>query len=103
MEKQDMQQIIDMLARIDADMKTHHEEMRAIQIKAEAGRKDLMAKLDAYSKTGQEEEKPAPGDTKPATEQQEEVPIVIPVGATMACLVMEARQEEEDPDVCVIV
>ncbi|PNF25369.1 hypothetical protein B7P43_G10918 [Cryptotermes secundus] len=74
-------------------------EIRANQVKLDVNQKQtevLLTKLDAYSKTGQEEEKPAPVDTKPATAQQEEVPIVIPVGATMACLVMEARQEEED-------
>ncbi|PNF23151.1 hypothetical protein B7P43_G06695 [Cryptotermes secundus] len=41
------------------------------------------------------EENSAPVDMKPPAAQQKEVPIVIPVGETMACRETEAHSEED--------
>ncbi|PNF41046.1 hypothetical protein B7P43_G08219, partial [Cryptotermes secundus] len=89
----------DFMAKLDAYSKAWREEMaaerEATQERTAAMReKRLQANMDPWQKeiteVRLEEEKPATADIKPATAQQEEVPIVIPVGVTMACPEMEA-------------
>jgi hypothetical protein len=53
MEKQDMQRIIEMLVKVEANIKTDKEETRTNQAQMEAGHKELLAKMEADSKATQ--------------------------------------------------
>jgi hypothetical protein len=123
MEKQDMQRIIEMLAKMDADRKTDKEEMKA---KRKTDKEDLMKKLDAYQEKAEVDRKADKEEMKAdikswrekiateteaikartraiqenmGTSQKEMVAVIEPRRnmETIACQEMEAHPEEEKP------
>jgi hypothetical protein len=116
MEKQDMQRIIEMLVKMDADRKAWREEMAAERRAIQARTEDTQAEMEEMAcremtEAHPEEKNPTSVDMKPELTQNEKVPVevatVMPVVETeessntreemMSCQEMEARQDEQKP------
>jgi hypothetical protein len=88
MEKQDMQRIIEMLAKKDADRKAWQEEMAAMRKEMDANQAKADAEWKAWRKRMDTSHKEIMAEIKPGGDME-----------TMAYQDMEARQEEEPTSV----
>jgi hypothetical protein len=89
----EMQQIMELLKKMEANRKTDKEEMEA---KRRADKEDFMARMDANMKAWQEK---ADADTKAWGEEIRSMRFETTNTRTetMACQEVEARQEEKEP------